>query len=53
MFCCKPKAQRDVRVAQDDASDDIRGKMRDNIEQAVENDLENGGARHDIDIHVG
>ena len=50
MFCCKPKAQRDVRVAQDDASDDIRGKMRDNIQQAVENDLaqENRG-----DIHVG
>lgn len=48
MLCCKPKAQRDVRVAQDDASDDIRGKMRGNIQQAVENDLENRG-----DIHVG
>ena len=48
MFCCKRKSQNDVQLPQDDVSDDILGKVRDDKLQAEEDNLENRA-----DTHVG
>ena len=49
MFCCKGKSQEDVQLPQDDIRDDcIRGKVRDDSQQAEEDKSESRA-----DTHVG